>query len=333
MTTVAYPNHFANNYFTDLLSNKVASKERSCDQCEKSISHFDVYIEYEASFYHETCFRCSHCSEAFMNKSNIKSSNNLLDLNTVPCKNSANKLFCMVDFISQNFNCKLCSNGFNVKSQVCQLEGLPVHEQDNLAHFECLFCKKCNQTIAGQYSIKKEADNKHYDIYCKSCSINKSTDNNKTKAKSVNQSNKHRLSSRQKEILKTKFSTNNLNSADVLNEKNSVILNRLAKDMRCSVKSVSSYISKYQNKLNELAKKNYVTELSTVEFMVSELKKLDRVVAPNQSPFNTQNTKKPNNHVDELLSYQSFSANLIPNKSPFEDYSPNSSANSFIKEN
>lgn len=307
-----------------MFDNVIIPTRFDCEQCAKKIHIYDVYIQYEGSYYHKDCFSCHSCSkpfssEEFNNQGDCHEKVNQLELNALPCKNSANKLYCMEDFIRHNFKCKLCAQHFTENSSIYQLNGLRT-ETEALVHVECVTCKQCHLDINPQAEyMVDETPNGGCSIYCKPCSFNIDK-SEKSKTKKLKAGNKHRLSSRQKEILRTKFSVNNLKADEVLDTRNSVILERLAKDMNCSIKSVSQYIVRHKNKLHELTKKAAMYKTAAdfqIEFMLNELKKIDATVAPNQSlPGGQVKTAKSSSYFSVLLSEEASSP--APNICPFE---------------
>jgi len=245
-----------------------------------------------------------------------------LNLTTKPCKNKNNKLFCPTDFINANFACRICLKNLANTSRIYQLNGFD-ENSSNLVHYECVVCKKCDTKInpCDEYSI--EYQNGSCILYCKPCTLNSNKHNSNCHAitKKKRPGNKHRLSSRQKEILKTKFSVNNLQSDEVLSAKNTVILERLAKDMNCTPKSVAQYIIRNKHKLHELIKKNHIYKKENdfkIDFILGELKKLDDTIPPpNQTPFGCQfYLKRQSDKLIQLLDTES--SDVVPNVSPFE---------------
>jgi hypothetical protein len=295
-----------------------------CNECESPIHKNHVYIAYESLFYHQSCFRCHICCVPFSDHTTL-SSNNIeshLKLTTLPCINQKNKLFCSKDFISANFSCRLCLKSLTETSRIYQLNGM--HESsNNLVHVECVACTKCDLKInpSDEYSLIEKNDSCF--IYCKSCTLDTDTSkSNKAINTKKRSGNKHRLSSRQKEILKTKFSVNNLQSDEILSTKNTVILERLAKDMNCTPKSAAQYIMRHKHKLQELSKKNYIYKKESdfkIDVILGELKKLDNTIPPpNQKPFGCQfYVKKHAANLIQLLD-DTKSSDIVPNVSPFE---------------
>lgn len=67
----------------------------NCGNCSLKIDQFEVYIEYDDSFYHEKCYNCSYCLCSFSFED--KQSDDKVCL--VPLKDKNNRLFCINDFI------------------------------------------------------------------------------------------------------------------------------------------------------------------------------------------------------------------------------------------
>lgn len=310
-----------------MYSEPIDASNRCCGQCDKDILEYEIYIQYEGSFYHRNCFKCHFCACSFYSDTAQLTHNqtkaNMLTLNTTPCKSTKSKLYCIQDFIHQNFECKICNENFSADSEIYPLEG------DYLVHVDCVACRACNVKINpnSEYNIQMNANSSQCSVLCKTCTqeVTSKAVASKVKAKRF-EGNKHRLSSRQKEILKNKFSVNRLKADDVMNE--TLILERLAKDMDCSIKSVVTYVSKNKSKLEKQSTLGH--QGNVIECMITELKKLDRTLAPNQSPFGIF-TKRPTDLLSSLLSHQKSSEDIAaPNKCPFKYYprsvesSPNS---------
>ena len=73
-----------------------------------------------------------------------------------------------------------------------------------------------------------------------------------------------------------------------------IVLN-LAKEADCSVKTLVNFIALKQEKSKDKSKVNLAGENilknQKIDMMIDELKKMDKVLAPNQSPF-TQTIRK-----------------------------------------
>ena len=85
--------------------------------------------------------------------------------------------------------------------------------------------------------------------------------------------------------------------------------------MSCQVKSVSQYIEKYKNKLNSLAKTNN----NQIQYLITDLKEIDKTLPPNQSPFGIF-SKKSSDSFKLILSLDILdkSSTQAPNVCPFE---------------
>lgn len=260
----------------------------NCSNCKQEINTYETYIEFDDSFYHAKCYKCQYCCVQFTTDNNQNDSN--IDMTClIPLKDKNNRLFCIKDVI-RTLKCHLCCLTFEQNSQIYKLNNSTTDE-DQLAHIDCVKCSSCELKInlATEYSIEDKSSEK-CSIYCKQCSIKK--DNKQEQIKSMK--SKNRLSSRQKEILEAKYLQFNF---DHLTEDNPLVCN-LAKEVGCTRKSLIDFIAKRQDKLNELSilnrvnlAKDNILKNEALDQMLDELKKIDRVLAPNQSPF-TQTAHK-----------------------------------------
>ena len=66
----------------------------NCGNCNLEINQFEVYIEYDDSFYHEKCFCCNYCFCSFSYDDNTTK-----EKTQIPLKDKNNKLFCINDLI------------------------------------------------------------------------------------------------------------------------------------------------------------------------------------------------------------------------------------------
>jgi hypothetical protein len=176
-----------------------------------------------------------------------------------------------------------------------------------LAHVECVKCVDCHCFIGpnDQYWIER----KEYtiNIICKVC-INKK---NKEKTSQSN-SNRHRLSSRQKEILMSRFKTQKFDLS-ILNDNyndDNCVLKRWSEDIGCSIKSLVCYIRKHENTLKKTTKKPNEQEeviLSNrnpaIHSMIEQLKMMDKIAPPNRV---VTFTKVSNEEEDSLKNNLNF---------------------------
>ena len=154
-------------------------------------------------------------------------------------------------------------------------------------------CKLCSKKLYtnSEFTLNENTEN---NVICKSCCC-------LVKKAETKRLNTHRLSSRQKEILESKFLQTNCMQNENLT-KNNVFVISLAKEVGCTKKSLINFLFKQQEKLKEhsnlsrqinLAKENILLKKkNTIDLMLEELKKIDRVLAPNQCPFSQRNTQK-----------------------------------------
>ena len=309
-----------------------------CAQCEKPVFNFQVHVEYEDVFYHEECFGCKICSKPFSARNyNQINGQSLISLSSMICKTKQNQLFCVQDFITSELKCKICAQHFQLDSQI-----YPLDEGDRLVHMECVKCSVCSVRIDStqEYSLKEDSSaGACLLLTCKHCTLaqNKFESDSlaKRKKQKVSNLNKHRLSSRQKQLLRSKFVSVGFNPTEFLDEKNELVLNDLAKDIGCSKNALSNYIDRHKTKLNELIKKGDRNgkQMHSIESMLDELKKLDKILAPNQSPFG-EYKKCASKDLSALLEMEKMKNISPPNRCPFGSYikSTNSSSNSIIIE-
>ena len=298
---------------------------KCCGQCDKDILDYEIYIQYDGFFYHPNCFKCHFCACSFHGDTQVTRSTteatSLLTLSATPCRSAKNKLYCIQDFIHQSFECKICNQNFKIDSEIYPLEG------DSLVHVDCVSCQTCKAKIDPNSEYSMQMNGMKCLVLCKKCTLDRVGSAKAVRIKTKRfEGNKHRLSSRQKEILKTKFSVNKLKCEEILGE--TLILERLAKDMDCSMKSVVQYVSKNKSKLEKQSVSGQKDNV--IECMITELKKLDKTLPPNQSPFGVF-TKRPTDLLSSLLSEKGGNdTTTVPNKCPFKYYprsiesSPNS---------
>lgn len=123
-------------------------------------------------------------------------------------------------------------------------------------------------------------------LTCKCCCTHKPCEST-TKHK-----HKNRLSSRQKDILRSKFiQSESLKNNDLVLTEESLFVCNLAREIGCTKKSIVDFISKRRE--NMLNQSSGATGLGVpkLDKIIEELKSIDRALAPNQSPF-TQGVHK-----------------------------------------
>ncbi len=202
------------------------------------------------------------------------------------------KLIKKKPFLKRSLKCHICSLNFEQTSQVFRLNELVEPSQNEiLAHVECVACKLCSKKLNTFSEFILEETERS--VTCKECSLFKHK-----KTPTTKRMNSHRLSSRQKEILESKFLQNKYMQKEKLTE-NNVFVCSLAKEVGCTRKSLVNFLIKQQDKLKEnslstrvnLAKEN-ILKNQAIDMMLEELRKIDRVLAPNQCPFGQSNSHK-----------------------------------------
>jgi hypothetical protein len=201
--------------------------------------------------------------------------------------------------------CKLCTKNFNHSSMVFELatdKAAPGRDSTpSLAHIECLNCSSCSNRIDifAEYTLTV-TDQSSYSINCKRCVLGRLAKlaeplpkPSKKQMKSIN----HRLSSRQKEKLAMRIVAANVEPEKLITEQNSLVLERLAFEIKCSPKALVNYLNKKlikltnQQQLEEQKKSGEVKQSSAFHKMIDDLQKLDKVLAPNVCPFGDRTTR------------------------------------------
>ena len=154
---------------------------------------------------------------------------------------------------------------------------------DKLVHVDCVKCNLCKAkiNISNEYILEDNTSTDSISLICKCCCTSKRSELNKTRRK-------NRLSSRQKEILRSKFIQSDSLKKDLLLTEESLFVSNLAKEIGCSKNAIIDFITKRRD---EILSQETNRIAPTLNKIIDELKNIDRDLAPNQSPF-TQGVHK-----------------------------------------
>jgi len=257
----------------------------SCKACLKHFNDTENMIpnnvEFNYNFYHIDCFKCKCCSKVL--KFNCESE-------FLPYTDQFENLFCLNDYI-ESLKCKICSKNFNHNSNIQPvMSSLESDCNDNLVHMECFNCNLCHESI--QVSNEYFYDSDRCLLFCKPC-------NEKTlkQGKSLKDT-ASRLSTHQKELIKRKFmieSPESVNNTNFITE----FANEIQCNSECLVKYLGSHLitkevatasanidqTKQTCDANEATINLSNKNLETIESIIEQLSKIDKIIAPNKNPF------------------------------------------------